>query len=75
VAQIRPGCLALNGIDCRACVDCCERGAIEFSHQLNAPPKPALNADLCNGCGECAARCPVGAIYLVPTDDDVRRAG
>lgn len=45
-------------------LDVCPTGAISWKEDLSSP---AVTADKCIGCGLCAARCPYGAISLLPS--------
>jgi Pyruvate/2-oxoacid:ferredoxin oxidoreductase delta subunit len=47
-------CLAQKG-GCFACIDHCPREAVTISLGVGI----AIDADLCNGCGECAVVCPI----------------
>lgn len=42
------------------CALSCKTGAITFQNK-----SPILDAELCNGCGECVKVCPAGVIKLV----------
>ena len=64
-AQIGPGCLARQGVECRVCGDHCPVAAIRFSPRLGGPPVAEVEAGSCTGCGACVAPCPVTAISLV----------
>ncbi|MBL8525401.1 MAG: 4Fe-4S binding protein [Betaproteobacteria bacterium] len=63
-------CLALSGVYCDSCRDACETGALRFTPQLGAVPKPALDTNLCTQCGECARLCPQDAIRIRPLTGD-----
>ena len=63
-AQIDDSCLTLTGIDCRMCEDPCEERAIRFKPVVGGPPRPAVRADDCTGCGGCVRACPAGAIEV-----------
>ncbi|MGI2259212.1 ferredoxin-type protein NapF [Shewanella sp. GXUN23E] len=54
-------CLPLHNIDCRACEESCDSGAIVFRPQLGRVAQPNIDTDLCNGCGACLALCPASA--------------
>ncbi len=54
--------LAYQSVECRRCQDSCEPMAIIFRPTLSGIYQPQLNSQLCNGCGACAASCPVSAI-------------
>jgi heterodisulfide reductase subunit A2 len=47
---------------CRACVDLCSYGAIEFDEKRGVA---VVNRSLCKGCGACAAACTSGANRLL----------
>ncbi len=49
-------------ISCQKCVDACPFGAM-YVHDEVAHP---IKCDLCSGKPQCAAKCPKGAIRLVP---------
>ncbi|EED0861150.1 ferredoxin-type protein NapF [Escherichia coli] len=59
---IGDACLAYQTVECRRCQDSCEPMAIIFRPTLSGIYQPQLNSQLCNGCGACAASCPVSAI-------------
>ncbi len=61
-------CLALHGVYCESCRECCEAGALRFAPQLGSVPKPFFNTDLCTQCGECARVCPQDAIRVRPKE-------
>lgn len=50
-------------IPCDPCQSACPRGAISVSPDITS--LPALNTDLCSGCGACITACPGMAIFLV----------
>lgn len=61
---IGEGCLSARGITCRACGDACETRAIRFRLAVGGRALPALDSDLCNGCGSCIAICPDQVIAI-----------
>lgn len=62
---INESCLALNGVECRVCGESCDAGAIRFRLRQGGVARPELNADICNGCGECVGVCPSRSISPV----------
>jgi len=50
-------------IPCNPCVKACKQGAITMPGDIN--DLPALDAELCNGCGSCISFCPGLAIFVV----------
>jgi len=50
-------------IPCNPCVKACKQGAITMPGDING--LPALDAELCNGCGVCISFCPGLAIFIV----------
>lgn len=69
-AHIGPDCLAQRGVECRICAESCETGAIRFRPRLGGIAQPELDIDLCNGCGECIAPCPVSCITPSPREEN-----
>lgn len=63
-AHIGEACLAQRGIECRVCGEHCELSAIRFPPRVGTVPAPAVNAEMCTGCGACCAPCPVSAITV-----------
>ena len=61
-------CLALHGVYCESCRECCEAGALRFAHQRGSVAKPSFDTDLCTQCGECARVCPQDAIRVRPKE-------
>jgi ferredoxin-type protein NapF len=60
-AQLNHGsCIAWNEVICQSCSNNCDVQAISTTYQRN----PEVNAELCNGCGQCVSSCPVGAISI-----------
>lgn len=55
-------CLSVNGVQCRACQDHCDAGAIRFRPMTGGRARPEFDAAACTGCGACTAPCPVDAI-------------
>jgi len=62
--QISRGCLAFQGVACRACDDACEVRAIRFRPQLGGNLEPLIDAEACTACGDCLSVCPVSALSL-----------
>lgn len=63
-ASIKDDCLTLTGIDCRMCEDACDERAIRFKPVVGGPPRPAIRADDCTGCGGCVRVCPTDALEV-----------
>ena len=63
-AQINNQCLALKGVMCRTCADCCDSRAITFQLAVGGFSSPDLNLDECTGCGACIAPCPTSGIEI-----------
>lgn len=66
--KINSGCLALNKTHCRTCQEHCEAQAITFQLKPGGVAHPQINPDICTGCGECVAGCPVNAISMKKID-------
>ena len=64
VARIDNACLALHGVMCRSCDDLCDSGALRFHPQPGGLSQPAIEAELCSGCGACVSPCPVQAVTM-----------
>jgi len=57
-AEVRAdGCLAKEGQPCMVCRDCCPYEAVNVDHPTGFG-LPAIDVDLCRGCGLCALMCP-----------------
>ncbi len=67
-ANIAPNCLPHKGVECRSCGDYCDSRAIRFAPRLGGSPLPAIDSELCTGCGACVAPCPVSAITILPSE-------
>ena len=63
-AVVGPTCLPNKGVECRVCGDFCDVRAIRFTPRLDSSPLPAIDEDLCTGCGACLAPCPTAAIHI-----------
>ena len=57
-------CLAANKVFCRTCEESCEVEAIRFQLKPGGIAQPELAPELCTGCGECIADCPVQALTM-----------
>jgi ferredoxin-type protein NapF len=64
-AEISAGCLAVNGIVCRACGDHCGPRAIQFRLMTMGRSQAKIDTAACTGCGACAAVCPSQAISMI----------
>lgn len=62
-------CYAWNGGDCLKCKPACKHKAITSEGNY----KPAVNADICNGCGRCQLVCPVAGKAIIVTNDGENR--
>lgn len=74
VAAIADGCLAKQDVACQSCGESCPEQAIRFQPRLGGPFVPALNEQICNGCGACMQVCPVGAIGTKPRETEPAHA-
>jgi ferredoxin-type protein NapF len=64
-AALSPACVELKGVTCRRCEEACDVAAIRFRPKIGGGAHPAIDPQLCNGCGACVAPCPVNAISIV----------
>ena len=64
LAVVQPGCLSANGTMCRMCGDRCDAQAISFKLALGGKSNPVISSELCTGCGDCIALCPVNALEI-----------
>ena len=53
----------VENIPCNPCVNACPKGAISIEGDLNNTP--AVDFDICDGCGVCVSSCPGLAIFVV----------
>ena len=58
-------CMEFSGTTCRMCESACEERAIRFRPLPGHVTRAWIEAEECNGCGECIGRCPKGAIVIV----------
>jgi len=73
-ATILDNCLSLNAIICRSCGEACEVRAIRFKLETGGVAHPLLDQELCTGCGECFAVCPIKSISISPAPSCVQAA-
>lgn len=73
IAVVQGNCLSLMGTTCRTCEESCDLGAISFRLMTSGRAAPIIQDDRCNGCGDCAAVCPVAAIELESQDQNERQ--
>lgn len=64
--SIGDGCLATRQVVCQTCGDACDERAIRFRPTLGRVARPAVDEDLCTGCGACIAACPEQVMALQP---------
>lgn len=64
--SISDRCLASRQIVCQTCGDVCDERAIRFKPTLGKVAQPAVDENLCTGCGACIATCPEQAMTLQP---------
>ena len=62
--SIKPNCLSINAIVCRACGDNCGEQAIHFQLQVGGISIPEISEDKCTGCGACLSVCPELAVSI-----------
>jgi ferredoxin-type protein NapF len=62
--QIASSCLARHGVECRLCGDACDTRALRFVPARGGIAQLKVELDVCTGCGDCVATCPVQAISL-----------
>lgn len=63
--QLKDNCLAERQIVCQTCGDACEVEAIRFRPKVGRVAVPAIDPDVCTGCGACIAACPENALKAV----------
>lgn len=69
-ATIGPDCLSRNGVVCRSCGEACDACAIRFQLQPAGRAIPRIDPDLCTGCGECLAVCPIHAVSIQSVSEE-----
>lgn len=63
----RGACMEFSGVTCRLCESACEERAIRFRPMPGHVTRAWVEAEECNGCGECLSRCPRQAIVIIGT--------
>ena len=53
----------IENIPCNPCVGACPKGAIGIEGDMNGTP--AVDFEICDGCGLCISACPGLAIFVV----------
>lgn len=62
--ELKPGCLAEQGIVCCSCGEVCEHEVIRFKPQLGGRSQIQIDTTTCDGCGECVSVCPVQSLQI-----------
>lgn len=70
-ASIADKCMTYQRVECRVCGEICSSAAIVFRPQIGGVAVPKLDLDRCTGCGACEAPCPVGAISVRPSTENI----
>ncbi len=73
-AKVADSCLAVSGVQCRACEDHCDPQAIRFRLALGGRSHPIIDHEACTGCGGCISACPASAISLMQFVPDMEMA-
>ena len=61
--SVGEGCVAREGVACRACADWCDAAALRLPPAGRRGP-PAIDLARCTRCGGCVAPCPADAVSL-----------
>ena len=69
--EIHSSCLSLNGTTCRSCGEACDERAIRFQLKVGGIASPSVDKDLCTGCGQCIAVCPIKVVRIHPDEAHV----
>jgi ferredoxin-type protein NapF len=69
--EVGEDCLAIRRVDCRACGEACEAGAIRFRLRIGGAALPEVDNGACTGCGACIAPCPVSAVRRIASASTV----
>ncbi|MDU9047910.1 MAG: ferredoxin-type protein NapF [Candidatus Electrothrix sp. Rat3] len=67
--SITQDCLMEKKVLCQLCQEQCDQVAIVFLRAGQGDQPPQILSEKCNGCGACAARCPVDAISFQYIDE------
>jgi ferredoxin-type protein NapF len=59
---IGKNCLAIKGVYCRSCAECCPQAAISIRPVLGGSAEVSVDGSACSLCGECLSVCPASAI-------------
>lgn len=62
--KVSDACLTRHGVECRLCGDTCDTRALRFERAPGGIAQLHIELDLCTGCGDCIAICPVKALSV-----------
>ena len=68
---ILQSCLLSSGVACQVCTDFCDAEALRFDMSVRPLGALRVSQDDCTGCGYCVGACPVDAIALKHSAQEV----